>query len=91
MLSAHPFQQQLDFPKNTVQGQLQGPFRGPVERMDIIYQLFTAALVLTRWCSGTFQLDDMDESDRCRNEDVEGGGLLMVLMGWFAVSWMMHW
>ena len=34
MLSAHPFQQQLDFPKNTVQGQLQGPFKGPVERME---------------------------------------------------------
>ena len=50
----HPFQQQLDVPKNTVQGQLQGPFKDPVERMDIIYQLFTAALVLTRWCSGTF-------------------------------------
>ena len=43
--------------------------------MDIIY-LFTSSLQ-QRWCSRDgvlerFELDDMDESDRCRNEDVDG-------------------
>ena len=45
-----PFNNSLIFPRTP----FKGSFKGPVERMDIIYQLFTAALVLTRWCSGTF-------------------------------------
>jgi hypothetical protein len=69
MLSAHPFQQQLYLPKNTVQGQL---FSARLKG----WTLFTSSLQ-QRWCSRDgvlerFELDDMDESDRCRNEYVDG-------------------